>query len=164
MTDAAETSTRRTFWPYGLSIAIALFMVIMIGLVVYLSVSHRQELVTPDYYRQEVQYQQHIDRVARTEAAGGAALRLSGDQRHLLVSLPEDHRGKPVTGTIHLYRASDARQDRVDTLAVDASGNQSVDVASLSEGYWTAKVSWELDGQEYYQQLDFILNRKGSSP
>lgn len=145
----AATSPK-SFWPYAI---IGWFVLAIIGTVVWVSFALRQgtDLVRADYYEQEIRHQEQIDREARTRAVQGQ-LRAGYDvtQQAIVLTLPAEHARQPITGSIQLYRPSDARLDRQVDLSVDASGVQKLDARALRSGLWKIKVKWTVGGQEFF--------------
>jgi len=144
--------TPKTFWPYGLIIFYCSFVVAMIGLVVYLSFSPDEDLVSDNYYARSLTYQTHIDSLKRTAEATDK-LSIVHDEKTgtLLIQAPSDLR-TGTTGTVVLYRPSDAKQDTLLPLALNAQGVQTVDMSNRSKGAWRVKLSWQHAGLDYYRE------------
>ena len=60
-------TTRRTLWPYAIIATFVLFAG-FIGYMVQRAFHTDVELVSPDYYKQEIAYQKRMESVARTAA------------------------------------------------------------------------------------------------
>lgn len=157
MSAAPHTPARSSsLWPYAL---IGWFVVFITGMVTFViwSFGHRQELVSADYYEQEILFQQQLDRQRRAAGLGGqAAIEFEAARAALRVRIPPAH--VPVTdGVIQLYRPSDSRLDEVLTLAPDAAGVQTVDVARLRPGLWRVRVQWQTGGQQYHLEKAVVV-------
>ena len=139
-------------WP----VAITLFIAALIGGVVafaVFSVKHRVDLVAPDYYDQEIRYQQQLDgsrRALRLE--GGPVLSVTGQT--LSIAVPNHLNA---TGTVTFYRPSDARLDQVFPLRLDDQGRQAVDLHGLAEGRWRIRVNWVVSNQTFLVEKQTIL-------
>ncbi|MCZ7641243.1 MAG: FixH family protein [Verrucomicrobia bacterium] len=106
---------RPTLWPLGIVTAFALFMLGTAGLIVF-STFHREELVTADYYEQELRHQEQINRLERTEPLRDqVGVAYSPERQQLVISLPPQHAAPHPTGSIHLYRPSAARETATST-------------------------------------------------
>lgn len=137
-------------WPWSLVAFFAVFISAVIGFGIF-AVRQNNDLVQPDYYEQEVRFQQQIDRVQRTQAfSQDVAVSFEPVTRSVRLSLPAAHAAKRPTGRIHFYRPSEAKLDFEVPVQLDAAGKQSVPGASLREGLWKVRVTWSVDGQEYY--------------
>jgi hypothetical protein len=142
-------------WPLGIIAAFVIFISGTISLVVMAS-SHKAELVSDNYYEQEIKYQNRIDSLGRAQRLGSvASVRLDAANGRIAISLPPAQVRGGVTGRIQLYRPSAAGADRALALAPNANGLQFVDLRSLLPGLWRMRVSWTADGQEYWIERGF---------
>ena len=60
-------------------------------------------------------------------------------------------------GTVTLYRASDARADRVMPLQLAADGTQRVPTVGLPSGHWLLKLAWTVGDEPYYVERHLRL-------
>jgi hypothetical protein len=152
----------RNLWPPAIITTFALFFAGTVGLVV-MACSQKVDLVSSDYYEQELKFQGRIDRVERTrQAAAQAAVAYDAARRCITVSLPADQARHQVTGLIELYRPSAAGLDRTVELAPDARGVQRLDAAGLAPGLWKVRVSWTVDHQDYFLDQKVVVAAKPS--
>ena len=140
--------TTRNLWPYGLILTFALFFCAM-ATVVLIAATHRETLVSDNYYEQEMKFQDHLDGLARARQSG-ATLNYDSAARHIVIALPAAANGRNLTGRIELYRPSAAGLDRQFKFAPDAGGGQSLDVSGLQPGLWEVRVAWNAGGQDYF--------------
>ena len=138
----------RVNWAVGIVASYVVFAAGTTGFVLY-AMNRPVDLVSTDYYARSLQQDRQMAAERNTRALDGAAsVRQTGD-RELLVSLPASQVGD-ASGTITLYRASDAAADRVVSLKTDAAGRQPVSLAGLRAGVWSARVRWTSLGHEFY--------------
>jgi len=155
-------ATNRTLWPLGIILTLVVFIAGTVGLIV-MACSQRVELVSPDYYEQELKFQGQIDRVARTRgAADQASVTYDAAGKCISVSLPADQARREVTGSIKLYRPSDTGMDRLVKLEPDANGTQRLDASGLAPGLWRVRVSWTAAKQNYYLEQKVVVGSKPS--
>ena len=148
-------------WPICIVAFFALAIAGCVAFVVFCNL-HPADLVTEDYYEQELKYQAQLDRVNRAQALPGTArIAFEPATRRILLTLPATTPGERPTGKIHLYRPSAARQDRELTLATAPDGTQSLDASELDSGLWRVKVTWTAGAQEYYMDQALVIG-KGS--
>ena len=153
----------RNYWPLGILLAFTLFILGTAGLIV-LAVAQRSDLVSDNYYEQEIRYQARIDSLDRAQHLGSrAAITYSASQRCIVVTLPAEHAGRPVSGEVQLYRPSAAGLDRRFKLAPDQIGAQSIDAADLLEGLWKVRVAWRVEGQEYFLDQRIVIGESADS-
>ena len=140
----------RNLWPLGIVLA-SLLYVGGVGTCSFLACTHRSELVNDKYYDQELKYQSRIDSLGRAQQLSTRGTATYNDAaRHIVISLPIEHAGKTTGGDIELYRPSAASQDQHFTLEPDAKGFQTLDAAALPQGLWTIRVTWSVEGRDYF--------------
>lgn len=138
----------RSFWPYAIMIWMALFAAGIFSFIVVAQRNH-VDLVGPDYYDQEIKFQQQIDRVANTRAVQReVSIRYAAGE--IDIALPAEHARRNLTGTVQLYRPSDASLDQNVPLAVGETGGQKIDAKTLRPGLWKVRVTWKVGAEEYY--------------
>ncbi len=152
----------RNLWPLGIIFAFVLFVGGTVGLIVMASL-HSEELVSADYYAQELRYQQQMERQDRARALPEPA-RIAYDAatQTITITLPPLQASQHPTGTIQLYRPSAAGQDRKLELKLDAAGRQILSVRELSPGLWRVRVNWTCEGQDYAAEQKVVLKRDAS--
>src|ERR1035438_2491522 len=95
--------TSRNLWPVGIIVTFALFFAGTVGLVV-MACTQKVDLVSADYYEQELKFQGQIDRVERTRhAATQATVAYDAALRCIAISLPADQAQHKVWGSVQLY-------------------------------------------------------------
>ena len=148
---------KKNVWPYAI---VAYFVVFITGMITWVgfAMRHDDQLVRPDYYEHEIQYQNQIDRVARTRALNHSVdVAYDAARNAVSISLPPGMRGQKFEGTIHLYRPSDARLDRVLKFAPSVDGTQQINVSSLQAGLWKLRLDWKASNAEYYLEKSLVL-------
>jgi len=149
-------------WPAGISAAFVVFTCGTIGLVVMAS-ANRMELVAPDYYEQELRYQQRLDGMNRAQRLpAGAKVSFDAAQKAIKLVLPADHARQQARGQITLFRPSAAGLDRRLELQLSPDGTQSLDASALQPGLWKIRVLWQVAGEEFF--LDETVVVKPAAP
>lgn len=123
----------------------------MIAYLVYGSMKTNYDLVSKEYYKDELAYQSVIDGKHRAEALS-SSVKFSQANDSLTIHFPEEMKNGSIKGTALFYYAPDAARDR--KLPLEASGTNELKINSRSflPGNYTAKISWESDGQQYYSE------------
>jgi hypothetical protein len=144
-------------WAWGIVGACAVFICMML-VFVFFAFSQRVDLVSRDYYRQEIEHQRQIERVERT---GGLPQGVAWDLRQvddqLVCEFPLDRVKEGVTGTLHFYRPSDARLDRKWKIDLDEKGRQRLSLNEFEPGLWRVKIAWNLVDEEYYSEFSLMV-------
>lgn len=143
-------------WGMGIFISYALFMVLVILTAVYF-INQDVNLVTDDYYQQEIRYQDQIDKIQRTNSLlEKPAINFDGAGVNL--SFPKSLIEKNVTGKIHFYRPSNPKLDFDIPLSLNSDGSQIISTKKFAAGFWRLKLNWTMEGNEYYNEKEIILN------
>lgn len=137
-------------WGTGIFLFIALFLLSM-ALLVYFSLQQSNDLVETGYYPQSLEYQKQIDRIANAKALSGSILIEQGVDA-LILKYPADFSDKVVKGKVFLFRPSDQAADFTDSLQFDTTLIQRIPIEKFSSGKYSVKISWEMDGREYYHE------------
>ena len=147
----------RNLWPIGIIVVCSLFFCGTVGLIV-MACSQREDLVSDNYYEQELKYQGQIDRAERTRReASQTAVAYDAARQQITVSLPPGQAQGNLSGTVELYRPSAANLDRSMKFSPDASGVQRLDASTLAPGLWKVRVSWTCDQRNYYVEQKVVV-------
>ena len=141
-------------WGNGIVIAFGVFMSVNVLTAVYL-MNQDVNLVSEDYYDEEIKYQQQIDRMERTSRLEKKQI-VSFDGSIVKIKIPKSVLSKRLTGEIYFYRPSNSKSDIKIPLITDTLGVQVIPVERLEKGLWTIKVTWLSIGKEYFSE-DRIL-------
>lgn len=145
----------RLSWGQGIFLTMTAFVLLMAWFA-WRAYMHSEELVTENYYEQELVYQHQIDKRNNLAALGGNAAVL-GEAGRIVVQLPEAHRGHAVKGVARLLRPSDHRADRELPLVPDSLGRCTLDMADALRGAYRISVDWEVDGKGFLLESDVYL-------
>jgi nitrogen fixation protein FixH len=137
-----------TLWPYIIVVAMVCFMA-YIAMFVYKAMNQDVDLVSKDYYDQEINYQDQIEKVKRTQALGDVMLDYKAEANTILLQLPATYKDKSLTGTITLFRPSDDEMDKKLPLQLGRDHSQLLETVDLKCGVWKVRVDFS-DGEETY--------------
>lgn len=141
-------------WGHGIIVFFCFFVSFM-GYLAYRSSKENIDLVTEDYYKQELVYQSHMDKMRNAQAlAKPVQVVLEGQSVAVLFPSMET----AVSGQMQLFRPSDAQHDRTAAIAPDANGRQLLDVRGLPAGLYRLKIDWKAGEQAYYTEEAITLN------
>lgn len=127
-------------------------------IVVLVAGSMRQDfdLVSPDYYSQEIKYQQVID-AGKNQAALSAPVSVHANETMVSIDFPVEFANKTMNGTVQFYSPVNAAWDK--TVKMTNTGNSiSVPRSELHSTTYTIKMNWEADGKKYYQETSLNLH------
>ncbi len=142
-------------WGHKLILTFCLFAGFM-GFLAYKCFNTNFDLVSKEYYKDELAYQQVIDGSNRANALS-AAVSLQQEGENILLTLPKEMQGKTNKGNILFYCASDAKNDRKLDLNTNDQAQQNISAKSILPGNYTAKISWNTDGKFYYSEQNILI-------
>lgn len=151
-------ATSGKVWARGVAITYSLFALCTLGFVVF-AFTQKVNLVTPNYYQMEVQYQQRIAQIQRArDLPTPLQWFVIPEHQSIEILYPQEFltRGD-LSGTITLYRPSSPELDVHIAIRPDAAGKQNISTVSLRKGYWKIFVEWKSNGLDYYKESDLMI-------
>lgn len=141
-------------WGVGIAFLYIGFVVLIIFLV---TGSMRQDidLVADDYYEQELKYQQVLD-AAKNQSALKKPVQIYADEANVIVSFPEEFSNKTIQGHIHFYSPQQSAWDKKVALN-NVRGAVLIPRTELQKAGYKIKLSWAVDGKNYYQESNISL-------
>ncbi len=153
-----DTKSSLNLWPYAI---ITWFIIFAASLVAWVSVTVKlkTDLVSKDYYEEEVRFQGQVERLNRTAAIRNQ-MNFSYDTkyREILIQLPASHLTPKPTGQIYFYRPSNASLDLKVPLATDPKGVQHLGLDTLQGGLWNVRLRWTGAGEEYFVEQVIVVD------
>ncbi|SFF86416.1 FixH family protein [Pontibacter chinhatensis] len=147
----AQKNNSFTLWPYMIVVCMVSFMG-YIAHFVYQAMNQDVDLVSKDYYAQEIKYQDQIERVRRTQALGDVMLNYKAGDEAILLQMPATYQDMNLSGTITLFRPSDDKLDKQLPLQLGRDHSQLLEVADLESGLWKVRVSFSANNEDYYTE------------
>lgn len=146
-------------WPYSIGAFFVVAILAAVGWVAF-CIGHGTDLVAADYYEQEVEYQNQLNRMERArELSSQASVAYVVEEDAIRIQLPPDHAVSGARGVIHLYRPSQVDLDQTFRLQTDDGGEQRLEALQLKGGLWDIRVQWSVDGQEYFVSKRITITR-----
>jgi len=141
-------------WGTGIVISLVLFAGMLVAYMIG-SARNPPDLVTPNYYEEEIVYQDRIDYTKNASDLG--PLEISNESNILSIVFPVGFNSETATGNLHFYRPNNANLDFNTPLKIDANNTQSVDVSKVIRGKWILKVNMQAAGKNYYWEKQITL-------
>lgn len=150
-----EFNTTEKSWPRAILIAYILFVCATLGFVAF-TFTVDFDLVVPDYYNQTLVYEDQILRKQNMATlAEPISVRVTGTD--VMIVYPVELYSNSISGTISVYRPSNAAMDKVFSIIPDSSGSQIIPGSELSKGAWTLKITIISKDKEYYGEYPVNL-------
>ncbi|MDA0193818.1 MAG: FixH family protein [Bacteroidetes bacterium] len=136
-------------WGHKIILAFIFFGVFIITLVA-VCVNEDFDLVSEDYYQQEIDFESRIEDVRNSNnLEKQPSMVFNANKRRFEIVFPEDIRGTVADGDIVFYRPSNSNFDFKQPLRLDGLGRQLIDLEGKEKGLWEVELSW-FDGQKSF--------------
>jgi hypothetical protein len=126
-------------WNWGTKIALFYTIFVVFTLfMVYLASSQQYDLVTEDYYAQEIAYQGTIDSKERVKDLKNI-LQTSIEGNQLKITFPNE--GQAIQGSINCFRPSDESKDFQESFMAK-NGIHAIPLSQFIRGKYILKIKW----------------------
>jgi len=131
--------------------------ILLIGTLVYKSFHVQTELVSPNYYNDEIAYQQVIN-ASNNMSNLSKNIEIEQQGKVFKVRFPEEINPKNVSGEILFYCAYDSKKDLKFPLQLDSSGFIQYENEKLKNGTYTFKANFREKDKNYWVEKSIIVN------
>ena len=137
-------------WGWKIAILYSGFVIFMLFLG-YEASKDKVELVSENYYDEELKYQSHIDKMALTDSLHvKPEWQVKGNQIAML--FPDNNGKENIKGNIHFYCPSNEKRDF--TLPFTATPDQQLSISSdkLHQGTYKMQIDWHQGRSDFYTE------------
>lgn len=142
-------------WGTSIVIAIISFMSFILYLVITMTTNQEfsHDLVTEEYYKQELTFQDQLDREANSKNLVTNIV-VEKLEEGMLVSFPAGLDLSAIKGSIFMYRPSNKEQDFL--IPLNLSTHQIlIPGENLERGRWNIEINWSYANESYYFKKEF---------
>ncbi|KUO69692.1 MAG: FixH family protein [Lutibacter sp.] len=136
-------------WPTGIILALSAFIIFIMFFVFKATFlpEYDHHLVSDDYYKDEMNYQQEIDKLNKA-AALKQDITLTKVAEGLLIKFPAEFEPEKIAGTISFQRPSN---DKIDfQLPIKLTSTDFlISDDNLVQGIWNVKIEWSVNSNTY---------------
>jgi nitrogen fixation protein FixH len=141
-------------WGTKLTLVFSVFACLILYMVYRCSIVP-VNLVTSEYYKDELVYQQVIDGTQNANGlSSGVTLQKNGTD--VIIHLPDEMKLQQVTGTVFFYCASNAGNDKKISLQT-GDATQVIAANKLAPGSYRVKITWQAGNKHYYNEQAFKI-------
>ena len=143
-------------WGTGIVIAFIGFISFIMYFVINMNTDKKldHDLVTEDYYKQELKYQNDIDKEKNAKTLS-ANLKWRKTEEGMLISFPENLEPSNISGKVFLYRPSNKQLDFETTISL-SNHNLLIPDKRLLDGRWNIKIDWNYKGNNYLYKEEIL--------
>jgi len=137
-------------WGTGIVLAFIGFISFILYFIITINVNDKYdtELVIEDYYKEELTFQNDIDKLNNAKNLNENISYTTSDEG-LIINFPSDIDISKVTGNVFLYRPSNKQLD-FDTAISLSKPYLLIPDKRLVGGRWNIEVDWQYNGQSYF--------------
>jgi hypothetical protein len=143
-------------WPTGIVLALVAFMIFILSFVykVMFLPEYDHHLVSEEYYKDELNYQQEINKENKGVALK-ENIKIKKDSLGLTIIFPVEFEPSKINGTISFVRLSN---DKIDfNIPIKLTSNEIlIKDEKLVEGRWDVKIEWNVNDVDYLYKEKLI--------
>lgn len=141
-------------WGYKIMLVYVVFIA-GIMLLVFKSSSQKVELVTENYYEQELKFQQKIDQAERAQSLS-VPIKYDFENNEITISFPDEMKGKKLNAQVLIYFVADETKDKTYHLTTEEA-KLLIELPQNSKGNYVLKMDWMADSISYYSEHKFFI-------
>ncbi len=143
-------------WGTGIFLTFVIFVAVTLAMV-YVFMNQDVNLVTDDYYQKELEYQNHIETIKRTNKLP-EKLEIKTNRNAIVIKFPTLFHQKSITGNIFFYRPSDRKRDMTFPIVLNDNNEQIISTSPLIKGLWKVQVEWKNNDSAYFNEKEIMVN------
>jgi hypothetical protein len=136
-------------WGYKIVIVYCLFIAGILTMV-YKCTQQNVDLVSENYYDQEVKYQDQYNRMENSNLPENKLV-INASLGLAEVQFPAAYVNSKVDGKVTFFRPDNKNLDFSVPVELTA-GVQKIQSDKLTKGYWKVQIYWNADGKPFYQE------------
>mgnify|MGYP000176857450 CR=1 FL=1 len=142
-------------WGTAIVIAFVGFISFIMYFVISMSTDKKfdHDLVTEDYYQQELKYQEDIDKIENSKKLNENISWIKTEQG-ILLSFPKNLSPENIKGNVFLYRPSNKQLDFEMPISL-SNHNLLIPDNRLLDGRWNIKVDWNYNTDAFMYKNEF---------
>lgn len=144
-----ESKMKKFNWGTGIVLAFVLFIGFILYFVIKTSTdtTYEYDLVAEDYYKDELEYQNQIDKIENTKKLKEKVL-FDTTEEGVLITFPTELTPKDIKGLVSLYRPSNQILDREIPLSL-SKHSLLIPKKVLVGGRWDIFIDWSYKDTKY---------------
>lgn len=141
-------------WGTGIVIAFAIFIGLLAWAVTE-SLKADHNLVTKDYYEQELNYGERIEEMNNLNALGNS-FSIKQSTSGVEITFPSHWKSNEVKGEVLLYKPNNAKLDFKESIQI-TDHKHIVPISKFTEGKWKVKINFKRNNTSYFKEEVFFF-------
>lgn len=146
-------------WGHGVVIALGCFMLFILGMIFLFPINKQNaELITDDYYEEELHYQEVIDAKARVDSLANKPTVELRTGKGIILQFPEEITNTNTKFNFYLYHQADKNLDIRKEFSLDENQQILIPAKVLQKGHYILKVYWVTNAIKYQRDFEIEWN------
>lgn len=141
-------------WGYKILVVYIIFVTGILFLV-FKSSNQNQDLVVPDYYEQELKFQQRIDETERANTLS-TTVKYEISDHEVIIKFPEEMKGIKLTAHVLLYYTADKSKDIQHNFST-TDARVKLALPAVNKGLHELKINWMVNKISYYYEHKIFI-------
>lgn len=142
-------------WGFGIATAYILFASSMV-LFAITAFKQNNDLVTPKYYDDAVNYQQKINAQKNAlDISSRLDIEYLAPKKEIILS--SSSKNKSIEGKLFFYKPDRAGDDFQVSFSMGDDGVEIIPLKDAMRGYWKIQASWSVDGKDCYTEKNILI-------
>jgi len=142
-------------WGTGLFITILIFVTFFVSFI-FFSLTQNVNLVTEDYFPDEIAYENKLDKIRNTNLLS-EKITFKKENDKLIIFFPEGINKKDLSGTILLFYVTDNNYDFELNIQPNETGKQIIYIEKLKKGRYYIRIDWSVSDKNYFQEFKITI-------
>jgi hypothetical protein len=142
-------------WGYKIA-ALYIGFVLLVLFMVFMAMQQKIELVSPDYYAKELKFQQEIDAMNNAGLLS-ANLHVELQSNTVIISFPQEFKGKEIKGEALMFRPSDSSLDISFPIELNEEGKLILQSNKFKTGLYKLIIKWSFDNKNYQTEHTIVI-------
>ena len=141
-------------WGKSIVLSFILFAA-FIGTLVTVCLRQDISLVSKDYYKEELQYENQLTRLKNVSQLSSKPVIKVLENKTIQITF--DRFNDMENGELRLFRPSDSSKDKKYSIVPTSNATQEFPTTDLTPGMYRAKMQWTMNGKEFFlEEVIFI--------
>ncbi|WP_418602733.1 FixH family protein [Hwangdonia sp.] len=143
-------------WGTGIVLAFIGFISFIMYFIITMNTDSKydHDLVTEDYYKQELQVQNDIEKQKNANTLE-TNIKWKKTDKGIVLTFPETLKAEKITGKVFLYRPSNKQFDFETAISL-SNHNLLIPDKRLLDGRWNIIVDWQYSGKSYLYKKEIV--------
>lgn len=142
-------------WGKGIALFLILF-ICTLAFMVYKTTVKTSELVTENYYEEELKHEQVIQ-AEKNATTLNEKPKIQVNNSTVEIQLPKELDLNKIQGDIYFYKPDDTKKDRKIKISLDQNYSQQIEINKLFSGLYQVKLNWKQDSLSYYFEQNIFI-------